>query len=243
MALLDSYPSAKVDLQSKVRNALCSRPNWATLLVDSIQSGRIPASDVSLDQVRQMASLKDEGLNRRIEKLWGKIKSDSPEEKRNFINRVKLVLKPSGVAGRDAKGDPKSGHTIFTQACGVCHKLFGEGGSIGPDLTSAERKNIDVLLANIVMPSAYIRPEFVNFDAETKDGQSVSGLMAESTPSAVTLVDRNNQRHTLAREQIQFLRESEVSLMPEGLLEAMQPQQLMDLFSYLQSEAAPMQNK
>jgi putative heme-binding domain-containing protein len=89
------------------------------------------------------------------------------------------------------------------------------------------------------MPSAYIRPEFVNFDAETKDGQSVNGLMLESTPTAVTLVDRNNQRHTFVRDQIQSLRESELSLMPEGLLEAMQPQQLMDLFSFLQGDGLP----
>jgi putative heme-binding domain-containing protein len=242
-ALLETYPSLNADLQARVRNAFCSRSGWATLLVDAVEAGRIAAKDVSLDQIRQMAALKDASLNTRIEKHWGKFKADSPQDKRNFINQVKLVLKPSGAAGRDAKGDPGKGRAIFNQACGLCHKLFGEGGTIGPDLTGAERKNIDVLLANIVMPSAYIRPEFVNFDAETKDGQSVNGLMVESTPTAVTLVDRNNQRHTFARDQVQSLRESELSLMPDGLLEAMQPQQLMDLFSFLQSDGAPAQSK
>ena len=128
------------------------------------------------------------------------------------------------------------GRKVFLQACGVCHKIFGEGNMVGPDLTTADRRNIDVLLQNIVNPSAYIRPEFVAYDAETKDGQSISGLLVESTLTAATLLDRNNQRQVLARDRLASLRESQVSLMPEGLLEALQPQQLMDLFSYLQGD-------
>ena len=72
---------------------------------------------------------------------------------------------------------------------------------------------------------------------ELKDGRLVTGLMAESNPSAVTLLDRNNERHLLSRQQIEQLRESTVSLMPEGLLEGLQPGQIMDLFAYLQSDS------
>ena len=88
----------------------------------------------------------------------------------------------------------------------------------------------------IVNPSAYIRPEYVSFEVETKDDQSISGLMVESTAAAVTLLDRNNEHHVFAREQIRRLQESQVSLMPEGLLEALPPQQIIDLFAYLQGE-------
>ena len=152
------------------------------------------------------------------------------------------MLRPSGAAGRSAAGNPAEGKKVFTQACATCHKLFDEGNTIGPDLTTADRKNTDFLLTQIVSPSAYIRPEYLNYEAVTKDDQTISGLLVESTPAAVTLLDRNNERHVLAREQLKELKESAVSLMPEGLLEAFSPQQVMDLFAYLQGDG-PAANK
>lgn len=235
-ALIESYPKQGSETRARIRQALCSRPAWARLLVDAVEAKRIEANDVSLDELRKMAAHDDAELRARVEKRWGKVGNDSPEEKRNFINEVKLVLKPSGVAGRDAKGDSAEGKKLFTLTCATCHKLFGEGNTIGPDLTGSDRKNTDLLLQNIVNPSGYIRPEYVGYDVETKDDQSVSGLMVESTAAAVTLVDRNNERHVLPRERISRLRESSLSLMPEGLLEGLKPQQIMDLFSYLQSD-------
>lgn len=236
VALADSYRWLSPELRPRARSILASRPAWASALVERVEEGTIPAHEVTLEEVRQMASLKDERLTPRIERLWGKIRPDSPEEKRNFINEVKLVLKPSGAAGRDAKGNPDEGRKVFAQACAVCHKLFDEGNAVGPDLTTADRRSLDVLLQNIVNPSAYIRPEFVSYEAVTQDDQSLSGLLVESAPAAVTLLDRNNQRHILPRDRLVSLRESELSLMPEGLLEALTPQQIMDLFSYLQGQ-------
>jgi putative heme-binding domain-containing protein len=174
-------------------------------------------------------------LNGQIEKRWGKIQADSPEEKRNTINSLKLLVIPSGTVGRETKGNFPEGKKVFQTACATCHKLFGEGNNVGPDLTSADRKNLDSLLANIVDPSAYIRPEYVSYRVELKDESVVDGLMVESTASAVTLLDRNNSRHLLSREQIRELKESGVSLMPEGLLEALSPHQVIDLFAYLQA--------
>ena len=107
---------------------------------------------------------------------------------------------------------------------------------IGPDLTSADRRNTESLLINIVNPSAYIRPEYVNYEVQTKDDQLISGLLVESSPTAATILDRNNQRTTVAREQVKSMTESSVSLMPDGLLEALTPEQIMDLFTYLQGD-------
>ena len=235
-ALVKLYPRLSVGLRARARNALCSRPAWSFVLVNAVEGGRIDPKEVTLDQVRQMTALKDALLTQQIEKRWGKIQSNSPQEKRNWINQLKLVLRPSGVVGRDAKGDRAEGKKIFQQTCGNCHKLFDEGNSVGPDLTGADRKNTDYLLEQIVNPSAYIRPEYVSYEVETKDEQAISGLMVESTPAAVTLLDRNNERHLFARERIKELRESQVSLMPEGLLEALPPQAVMDLFAYLQGD-------
>jgi putative heme-binding domain-containing protein len=235
-SLLKLYPKLNGSSQREIRNALANRAGWAPLLLSAIESGAIGAKEIPIEQVRKMASLNVLELQPRIQKLWGRIQTESPEEMRSTINRLKLVLKPSGAAGREAKGNPAEGKKIFQQTCAVCHKLFGEGNTIGPELTGVDRKNTEFLLANIVDPSAYIRAEFSSFELETKDGESLSGLITESNASAVTLLDRNNQRHTISREQIKELKESQTSLMPDGLLEALEPQQLLDLFSYLQKD-------
>ena len=235
-ALVKTYPQSSAALRTRARNALCSRASWSMVLVTAVDDGRIDPKEISLEQVRKMAALKDEPLAKLIEKHWGKVQSVSPQEKRNSVNQLKLVLHPSGVVGRDAKGNRADGKKVFQQTCGTCHKLFEEGNSVGPDLTAADRKNTDYLLEQIVDPSAYIRPEYVSYEVETRNAQTITGLMVESTPAAVTLLDRNNERHLLPRAQIKELRESQVSLMPEGLLEALPPQSIMDLFAYLQGD-------
>ena len=233
--LLLAYPRLSKELRPRVAGALCSRAKWAAALVDAVEAGRIAQTEVGFEQLRQIAGLKDAGLMKRIEKRWGRVEAESPEDKRNTINQLRLVLKPSGAAGREGKGDPAAGKAVFQQNCAVCHRLFGEGNQIGPDLTGADRKNSELMLLSIVDPSAYVRPEYVNYEVVTKDDQSVSGLIAESSPAAVTILDRNNQRQVFARDRILEIKESKLSLMPEGLLEAMKPQQVIDLFSYIQS--------
>lgn len=229
------YPKATPPTRTQIINALCTRPTWASQLIASVESKHITAKDIPLDSIRQMVSAKD--LLPRIEKIWGKIQSSSPAEKQNTINRLKLTIRPSGAAGRDATGNPIDGKKIFQKTCAICHTLFNEGNKIGPDLTGIDRKNLDFLLLNIVNPSAYIRPEYVNFDIETKDDQNLSGLIIDSSPASVTLLDRNNQKHTIPRANLRSMRESQLSLMPEGLLEPLQPKALMDLFSYLQRDS------
>ena len=235
-ALVRLYPGWGADLRQRGRNALCSRSAWTAVLLDAVDAGTIAQADLGFDQLRQIAALKDPVLTARVEKRWGRIQPASDEEKQNTVNRLRLTLSPSGAAGRSGKGDIAAGKLVFQQNCAVCHRLFGEGNTIGPDLSGADRRNTEVMLFNIVNPSAYIRPEYVGYDAITTDDQSLAGLLVELSPTAVTLLDRNYQRHVLARDQIKELNASLVSLMPEGLLEAMTPQQVMDLFAYLQSE-------
>jgi putative heme-binding domain-containing protein len=117
-------------------------------------------------------------------------------------------------------------------ACAINYSA--EGTSVGPELTHANRQDRDFLLISIVDPSAVIRKEFLNYNVELKDGSVLSGLIAEQNANSITLVVAKNQRTAINRSQIISLRESAVSLMPEGLLNALKPQELRDLFSYLQ---------
>jgi putative heme-binding domain-containing protein len=135
---------------------------------------------------------------------------------------------------RAGAGDPVRGRALFQRTCASCHRLFGEGNQIGPDLSHANRKDRDYLLASIVDPSALIRREYLSDIVHLRDGRVLTGLIREQTASRITLITAQNEHTAVARDQIEVLEESPVSLMPENLLKDLKPQELRDLFGYLQ---------
>jgi putative heme-binding domain-containing protein len=112
--------------------------------------------------------------------------------------------------------------------------LFGEGTKIGPDLTTANRKDREFLLVSIVDPSVQVRKEYLVYAIETHDGRVVTGCIADQNSSSITLVGPKNDRTTVHRNEIAEMKEMSNSLMPERLLEPLKPQEVRDLFAYLQ---------
>jgi putative heme-binding domain-containing protein len=192
-----------------------------------VDAGRIAVKEVPLDQVRRVARFKNEPIDRLVQKHWGKVGPATAGEK---VARIRILAHLLG----SGKGNPAAGKLLFAKHCATCHTLFGEGNKVGPDLTGADRKNRDWLLTSIVDPSGVIRPEYLAYDVETTDGRSLTGLIVESTPRTITLVDAKNERTVLARTKIERLIASPVSLMPEKILDPLNEQELRDLFSYLQ---------
>jgi putative membrane-bound dehydrogenase-like protein len=231
-ALLRHYPKLSPGLRARACEVLLSRRAWAGALLGEIGAGRLTAKEVSVGQLRVVALHKDRALDDLVRKHWGNVRPGTAEEKLAEMRRLGNDL-------RAGSGDRAAGRELFRKHCATCHKLFGEGESLGPDLTHANRKDRDYLLASIVDPSAVIRKEYLAYDVQTTDGRSLTGLIAEQGPNAVTLLDAKNQRTKVPRDRIESLEESPVSLMPEGLLKGLKPQELRDLFSYLQSDKLP----
>jgi len=82
----------------------------------------------------------------------------------------------------EGQGDPYRGRELFLNQCGKCHRLFEQGGSIGPDLTSYKRNDLDTMLLNVLAPSAEIREGFETLVATTVDGRVVTGFLVEQDP-------------------------------------------------------------
>jgi putative heme-binding domain-containing protein len=107
---------------------------------------------------------------------------------------------------------------------------------VGPDLTFANRTDRDYLLVSLVDPSSVIRKEFLTYSARLDDGQVVSGLIAEQGAQQVTFFNAKAEKVLVPRSSIEELRESAVSLMPDNLYREFKPQELRDLFAYLQAK-------
>jgi len=227
-ALLRHYPKMPSRLRARTSEVLLSRKAWAGAFLHEIDTGHFAAKDVPTEQLRVVALHRERSLDDLVRKHWGNIRPGTPEEKLAEMRRLSNDL-------RAGAGNPTVGRELFKKHCATCHKLFGEGEAIGPDLTHANRKDRDYLLVSAVDPSAVIRKEYLAYVVQTTDGRTLTGLIAEQTPGAVTLVDGKNQRTTVARGKIESMQESPVSLMPENLLKELKPQELRDLFSYLQT--------
>jgi putative heme-binding domain-containing protein len=192
-----------------------------------VDGQQIDAKEFTPDELRRVALLRDAGLDALVSKHWGRVGPATAEEKLAEVRRLENDL-------RAAAGNPAAGKALYAKHCGNCHRLFGEGKELGPDLTHANRRDRHSLLVSVVDPSAVVRREYLAWTARTKAGQALTGLLAEETPSRVTLIDAQGQRTTLARSRLEALEPSPVSLMPEGLLKGLKPQEVRDLFAYLQ---------
>ena len=98
----------------------------------------------------------------------------------------------------------------------ICHKLFDEGESIGPELTGADRGNLDFLLTSLVDPGAQVRKEYQSQTIALKDGRVLSGLVVDENDRVLTLIDSNRQKTPIARDLIEESKPADISLMPEG---------------------------
>ena len=136
---------------------------------------------------------------------------------------------------REGSGIPKPGKKIFDQQCARCHLLFGQGGKVGPDLTTYRRDDLDTMLLNIVNPSAEIREGFVGSVVAMTDGRILTGVIVDQDKNVVVIRDSDGHEATLTRDAIDTMRPSPSSLMPEGLLDQLTGQAVRDLFAYLRS--------
>ncbi len=227
--LVAKYATFPKPLQSRAIDLLTSRRAWASSLVDAMASGRIPAKDVSNAQAQAIVRLGDEALKSRFESTWGRLPGPGSPEK------VRRIAEVRGMLVEGDKGNAASGRVVFKDVCSVCHRLFDEGEKIGPELTQSERGNLDFLLTSLVDPSALIRKEYQARTIATTDGRVLNGLVLDENDRTITLVDSKGQKTVVPVAEIEASKPSDVSLMPEGLLDPLREEQIRDLFKYLQS--------
>jgi putative membrane-bound dehydrogenase-like protein len=231
-AILRHYSRMSARLRARASEVLLGRKEWARLFLREVDAGRLAAQDVPVEALRLVAVHKDRPLDELVRKHWGNVQPGTPEEKLAEVRRLSNDL-------RAGAGDAARGRELFRKHCATCHRLFGEGEPVGPDLTHANRKDRDYLLVSTVDPSAVIRKEYLSYTVRTTDGRVLAGLLAEQTPGAVTLLSAKNERTRVPRDRVETIEESPVSLMPENILRELKPQELRDLFSYLQSDRPP----
>ncbi|HET6881033.1 MAG TPA: PVC-type heme-binding CxxCH protein [Pirellulales bacterium] len=216
--------------RAAVIETLVSRPVFAAELLAQMATGKIARTELSAVQARQIRSFGDERLTAKLAEVWGELR-DSPQDKQQLIDKLKQEL--SGP--RLAKADKRHGRALFVKSCATCHRLFGSGAEIGPDLTGGNRKNLDYLLSNVIDPSAVVSKDYVMSVLALADGRTLNGVVVNQNESSVT-VQTAQAKEVVPRGDIEERMPSKLSLMPDGLLQPLSPADIADLFAYLTSD-------
>ncbi len=225
--LLKRYASLAPAERDDVIATLAARPAWASSLVDAIRAGTVPRRDVTTTTARQILAFGDRKLAAALESSWGVLRPTARD-------KAPLIAKYRGILESDdlPPANLDRGHALFSRICGQCHKLFGEGGDVGPDLTGSDRANPSYILENVLDPSASVGKDYTLTTVATRDGRIVAGIVREQSPAAL-VIRTASERLTLPRDEIEAVKTSNTSMMPEGQLDPLTPQEVRDLFAYL----------
>jgi putative heme-binding domain-containing protein len=228
-AILAVYASFDAEEKHVAVAMLSARPTFARALLAAIKSGEVGRAELDASVARQIRLHHDAELEGLLAEVWG-VTRESATEASAEIERWKAALTPEKLAGANLA----RGHAQFVRLCSLCHVLYGEGRAVGPELTGANRGDLDYLLRNLVDPNSTIGKDYQLTTAETKDGRVIAGIVQRETTAALTLVNQT-ETLTLPRDQIRKIERLEVSLMPPGLLSSLPATEAADLIAYLRS--------
>jgi putative heme-binding domain-containing protein len=214
-AMTDAWKNFTLPTRRTASDVLVTRSKWSRALMAALENKVADPQDVSATARRALAKSSDATVVDHANRLLGKYRASGDDKLKLIADKRRIVL-----AG---EGDIKAGYEVAKRTCFVCHKLYGEGADVGPDLTGVGRSTLDALLHNIIDPNEVVGNGYGATEVELKDGSSVSGRIVEETPTRLKLVASGPTEHILAKSDIAQeggkpkIRTSEMSLMPEGL--------------------------
>lgn len=225
--LIDRYNDFSLEEKTEALQTLSSRSRYGNMLMKEIKANRIPKREVPANIARQLLRVVGSGF---VE-VWGPIEQVANDEE--AYERYRRILNAEAIA----KADVKRGKALFQQACGSCHKMYGEGGVMGPDLTGSNRKNVDYILLNVLEPSAEIQDDYRMVVINTREGRTYSGnVIGEDHRQLSLRVVGQEDPVLINKSTIQSKEISPVSMMPPGLFEHLEEREVVDIMAYLRTD-------
>lgn len=228
--LLEALPHLAPAARDAALSALASRASWGRTLVELIERGDLPRDTLTPLLVRQLGGLGDGALRARVASLVAPRGTPGPAVPTGAspIDAWKARLTPEHLAA----ADPAAGRSVWQRQCAACHRMHGEGGGLGPDLSGSGRADLDYLLTNIVTPSATVSPDYSMKQVLLDDGRVLSGIIVRGTSELLVLRTPTGEE-TVPTADVERVIDGGVSLMPEGLLDRLDDAEARDLIRYL----------
>ena len=220
--LLAGWQSYLPPTRKAALGALMARSDRIPALLDAIESGAVPLPQITATRRTLLLRNRDPKLRDRAAAIFADSRI-SP--RKQVLADYQSALRMTGDRGR--------GKQVYESACMACHRFAGQGNTIGPDLSTVSNRTADELLVHIVDPNREVSPNYIQYNIDLKDDESLSGIIAEETANSIVVKTADNQSRAVLRSEIREIRASGLSLMPEGLEAAIDKQGMADLLAYL----------
>jgi len=220
--LLKRWPELAARSRSELMTVMLTRADRIFALFKAVEERTVPASEFTSQQLQMLRAHRDPKIREQAIQLFGA----PPAVKRDEV--VKAFL-----PALQLRGNPANGKEIYLERCATCHRIGSQRQAVGPDLATVKTAGKETLLVNILDPNREVAPRYLNYTVETKSDESFSGVIVSESPSGITLRGPNGTETLVLRSQIDRMRASGQSLMPEGLETGLTPQDMADLIEYL----------
>lgn len=230
--VLDIYDELASDLQPQAIELLTQRASWSRSLLEAIARKDLSPNTLNVNQVRTLLASSDKELVALVQREWGAVRTERNPEREGIIRQMHDQLSQTS-------GNAHRGREVFNRVCGQCHKIYGTGQDVGPEITRNGRGSFEHLLSNVFDPSLVIGASYQARSVITADGRVLTGLLSEDNEQRIVLKTQGGKLEIIPREDVEEIAISKLSLMPEGLEKQLTADQLADLFAFLSLDQPP----
>jgi len=209
-------------VRASAAETLFARPASIHTFLDAVEKGKVKTGEIDPARIKLLQVFADAKIRGRAEKLFA---GTQLSKRKDVVDAYQKSL--------TLKGDAKNGKELFKKNCAACHKLEGVGEQIGAELGAIKDRGADFILLNILDPNREVLPKFITYYVVTDSGRTLTGMITAETATSITIRRPDSSSETILRVNIEELRSTGMSFMPEGLENAINHQEMADLIAYL----------
>jgi putative membrane-bound dehydrogenase-like protein len=221
--LMAAWSTCTPVIRQEIVNAMLAQPDRVASLLGELEARRVQPHDIDAASTRRLLHHPKADLRERARKLL----SAGTDDRQKVLESYRAAL--------TRKADPGRGRDVFRQHCTACHRIADLGTQVGPDISDLRTKTAEMLLQDILAPNAAIDANYLSYEVTTKAGRQFTGLIKAETASSITLARGDGQTDVVLRQDIEEVRSSGQSLMPEGLEKNISVAQMADLLAFLKN--------
>ena len=214
-------------LRATAAEALFARPVWAEAFLDAIEKGTVGRADVDPARLELLKKYPAAAVRARAVRIFTATQPRRQDVVETYQKSLRL------------KGDRERGKAVFKEQCSSCHQLEGVGRQLGADLAAIRDRGLESVLLNVLDPNRDVMPQYQSYVLATTTGRVLTGMIAAETANSVTIRKPDGGEEIVPRHQIEALRSTGLSFMPEGLEKQIDVPAMADLLAYIGTVRAP----
>jgi len=222
--VVEAWPSLSPQVRATAAETLFARPASIHVFLDAVENGKIKTGEIDPARIQLLQVFSDKEIRLRAEKLF---KGTKLSARKDVVAAYQKSL--------DLKGDTSNGKEVFKKNCAACHRMEGVGEQIGAELGAIKDRGGDFILLNVLDPNREVLPKFITYYVQTDGGRTLTGMIMAETATSITIRLPDGTSETILRVNIEELRSTGMSFMPEGLEKTINHQEMADLIAYLMS--------